>query len=83
MIGASNRLERADWEPTDIHIYIYQLHFKNFLHDKQCRKQVMPFYDMNDIFEQEAQLLMGWPTHGAKAMSLEVKVIELSVGVRC
>ena len=33
--------------------------------------------------QQEAQLLLGWPTHGAKALSLEVKVIELPVGYRC
>ena len=29
--------------------------------------------------EQEAQLLLGWPTHGAKSIYLEVKIIE---GVR-
>ena len=28
--------------------------------------------------EQEAQLLLGWPTHGAKLIYLEVKVIELN-----
>ena len=27
---------------------------------------------------QEAQLLLGWPTHGAKSIYLEVKAIELN-----
>jgi len=28
--------------------------------------------------KQEAQQLMGWPTHGAKSIYLKVKVIELN-----
>ncbi len=32
--------------------------------------------------KQKTQLLLGWATHGAKAMSVEVKVIELPVGIR-
>ncbi len=42
-------------------------------------KQISKFAELGGArfkFKQEAQLWLGWPTHGAKSIYLAVKVIE-------